>query len=112
MDADLYQDAIQVAERGLQIMPLGTSIRVQLAHSLVATGRMPEAVEALEYCVQIDPTGGEAAAYLAGIYQQQGDPDKALELLRSVEALAPGQPGIADAIRELEAGGGAPIQSR
>lgn len=112
MDADLYQDAIQVAERGLQIMPLGTSIRVQLAHSLVATGRMPEAVEALEYCVQIDPTGGEAAAYLAGIYQQQGDPDKALELLRSVEALAPGQPGIADAIRELEAGAGAPIQSR
>ncbi len=112
MDADLYQDAIQVAERGLQIMPLGTSIRVQLAHSLVATGRMPEAVEALEYCVQIDPTGGEAAAYLAGIYQQQGDPDKALELLRSVEALAPGQPGIADAIRDLEAGAGAPIQSR
>lgn len=112
MDADLYQDAIQVAERGLQIMPLGTSIRVQLAHSLVATGRIPEAVDALEYCVQIDPTGGEAAAYLAGIYQQQGDPDKALELLRSVEALAPGQPGIAEAIRELEAGAGAPIQSR
>ena len=108
IDKGLYQSAIDVAERGLEIMPLGTSIRVQLAQSLVATGRVSEAVETLEYCLEIDPMGGEAALYLASLYHQLGHTDKALEVLRSVEALAPGQPGIADAIKQLEAEASAP----
>ena len=40
---------------------------------------------------------------LADVYQQQGKPAKALAVLKSVEAMAPGQPGVAEAIQQLEA---------
>jgi putative inorganic carbon (HCO3(-)) transporter len=100
---DLYQSAIKVAEQGLEVAPFGTAIRVQLARSLLAVGKTAEAVKTLEYVVRIDPTGGQAALILADLYQQQGKPAKALALLRSFEALAPGQPGIAEAIQQLEA---------
>ena len=104
LDTDLYQSAIAVAEQGLEVMPLGTAIRVQLAQALVATGRPAEAVKTLEYCVSIDPGGGDAALPLAGLYRQLGQTDQALALLRSVEARAPGQPGVSDGIKQLEAG--------
>jgi O-antigen ligase/tetratricopeptide (TPR) repeat protein len=101
---DLYQSAIDVAERGLEVEPLGTVIRVHLAQALLATGKTAEAVKTLEYCVRIDPKGGNAAVALAGLYRQDGKATEALALLKSVEALAPGQPGVADAIKQLEAG--------
>ena len=104
LDADLYQSAIDVAEQGLEVMPLGTAIRVQLAQALVATGKTAEAVKTLEYCVSIDPAGGDAALALASLYRQLGQTAEALALLRSVEARAPGQPGVSGAIKQLEAG--------
>ena len=103
LDKRLYKSAIAVAQQALQIEPYGTAIRVQLAHSLLATGQTAEAVKVLEYTVKIDPTGGEAALRLAQIYQQQGEPAKALAVLKSVDALLPGQPGVAEAIQQLEA---------
>jgi O-antigen ligase/thioredoxin-like negative regulator of GroEL len=102
---DMYQSAIDIAERGLQVDPFGTEIRVQLAKALLATGKTAEAVKTLEYCVQIDPAGGNAALLLAQTYEQSARAPEALALLKSVEALAPGQPGVADAIKQLEAGG-------
>src|SRR5665647_2666434 len=80
------------------------AIRARLAQSLLATGKTAEAVKTLEYCVRIDPTGGTAALMLASVYRQQGKTAEALAVLKSVEAVAPGQPGIADAIKQLEAG--------
>jgi len=100
---DLYQSAIKVAEQGLEVEPFGTAIRVQLAQSLLATGKTAEAVKTLEYCVRIDPTGSNAALALAGVYQQQGKTAKALAVLKGVEAVSGGQPGIAEAIQQLEA---------
>ena len=105
LSKDLYQSAIDVAEQGLEVEPFGTTIRVQLAQSLLATGKTAEAVKTLEYCVRIDPTGGERrAAYWRSLYRQQGKTAEALAVLKSVDALAPGQPGVADAIKQLEAG--------
>ena len=100
---DLFQSAIKVAEQGLEVEPFGTAIRVQLARSLLAIGETAEAVKTLKYVVRIDPTGSQAALMLAGIYQQQGKSAKALALLKSFEAIAPGQPGVAAAIQQLEA---------
>jgi tetratricopeptide (TPR) repeat protein len=100
---DLFQSAIKVAEQGLEVEPFGTAIRVQLARSLLATGRTAEAIKTLEYTVRIDPTGGTAALLLARVYQQQGKTAKALAVLKSFAARAPGQPGIAEAIQQLEA---------
>ncbi|MBN1319920.1 MAG: O-antigen ligase family protein [Thermoleophilia bacterium] len=103
IDAGLYQDAIEAAEQALEIMPLGTTARIQLAQAQVATGRVAEAVKTLEHCVEIDPSGGDAAYSLASLYRQLGRVEDALSLLKSVEARLPGQPGIAEAIEELEA---------
>ncbi len=100
---DLYQSAIRVAEQGLEVAPFGTAIRVQLARSLLAIGKRAQAVKTLEYVVRIDPTGGQAALLLADLYQQQGKTAEALAVLRGVEALAGGQPGVAEAIQQLEA---------
>lgn len=102
-DPRLYQKAIEVSEQALEIMPLGTTARIQLAQAQVATGRVAEGVKALEYCVEIDPSGGIAAYSLAGLYRQLGRIEDALTLLKSVEARLPGQPGIAETIMELEA---------
>jgi tetratricopeptide (TPR) repeat protein len=101
---DLYQKAIAIAEKGLKIEPFGTAIRVQLAQSLLGTGSTGEAVKTLEYTMRIDPRGGNAALLLAQVYQQQGKTAEALAVLKAVDALAPGQPGVAEAIQQLEAG--------
>jgi len=99
-----YDSAIAVARRGLEVEPYGTAIRVQLAQALLNTGKTAEAVKVLEYCVRIDPTGGEAALLLAKVYHQQGRDAEALAELKAVDALVPGQAGIADAIKYLESG--------
>lgn len=104
---ELYQRAIDIAKQGLEVMPYGIDIRLRLAEALRNTGRETEATETLAYCVQIDPRAGTAALMLADIYREQGRAAEALALLKSVEALAPGQAGVAAVIRELEAGGAA-----
>jgi O-antigen ligase len=101
---DYYQSAVDIAQRGLEVMPFGTTIRLELAEALLATGKTEEAVEALEYCVQIDARDGLAALALAKIYQQQGKTAEALALLTSVNRAEPGQAGVAAAIRALEEG--------
>jgi putative inorganic carbon (HCO3(-)) transporter len=104
LDKRFYEGAIAVARQGLEVEPYGTAIRVQLAQALLNTGRAKEAIKELEYSVSIDPTGGEAALLLAKVYYKQGRAAEALAVLRAVEALAPGQLGVAEAIKQLEAG--------
>ena len=108
IDKDLFQKSIDVAEEGLKVMPFGTAIRVRLAQALLGTGKTSEAVDTLEYCVKIDPRDGDAALLLASLYGEQGRSDDALALLKSVDALLPGQPGVADAITKLESGATSP----
>jgi O-antigen ligase/tetratricopeptide (TPR) repeat protein len=97
-----HMPAIETAQQGITLMPLATPIQVQLARALAATGRVPEAIQILEYCVKIDPSGAEAALDLAGFYEQAGEKRKALDVLRGVELRVPGQPGITDAIKRLQ----------
>ena len=103
LDKSYYDSAIATARQGMEVEPFGTAARVQLAVALYATGKTAAAVKTLEYCVRIDPTGGEAALLLAKIYHKQGRDAEALAVLRAVEAAAPGQAGIADTIKQLEA---------
>lgn len=100
---DLYQRALDVGERALEVEPFGTSIRVQMARALLGQGRAKEAIETLRYVLKIDPRSGQAALVLADVYAAQGKLDEALELLRGVDAQLPGQPGVAEAIQQLEA---------
>jgi tetratricopeptide (TPR) repeat protein len=104
LDKRFYDSAIAVARQGLEVEPYGTAIRVQLARALLNTGNKAEGIRELEYSVSIDPTGGDAALLLAQVYENQGKTAEAIAVLESVEAIAPGQPGIAEAIAALEAG--------
>lgn len=104
LDAQYYQDALETAQRGLQVMPFATDLRERLASALVATGQTDKAIETLEYCIQLDPADGSAALTLAKLYQARGRVTEAIALLKSVEARVPGQPGVATAIKVLEAG--------
>ncbi|HET6495059.1 MAG TPA: O-antigen ligase family protein, partial [Thermoleophilia bacterium] len=110
LDKRYYDAAIAVARQGLAISPYGTVIRLRLARAYLATGQEAKAVEELEYVVSIDPHDAEAVMGLAGAYAQQKRFAEALAVLRDFEARVPGQPGIADAIRELEEAGAAPAQ--
>jgi Tfp pilus assembly protein PilF len=105
LDKRFYDRAIAVARQGMQVEPFGTAIRVQLARALLNTGKTAEGIKELEYSVSIDPTGGDAALLLAQVYANQGKTAEAIAVLKSVEAIAPGQPGIAEAIQQLESGG-------
>ncbi|OFV81105.1 MAG: hypothetical protein A2W26_05270 [Acidobacteria bacterium RBG_16_64_8] len=104
LDDSYYQEAVDTAQRGLEVMPYGTHVRLELTKALLAVGRTAEAAETLEYCMELEPAHGGAALSLAAIYMEQGLTAKALTLLRSVETLAPGQPGIGAAIEALEQG--------
>ena len=104
LDKRFYDSAIAVARQGLEVEPYGTAIRVQLARALLNTGKTAEGIRELEYSVSIDPTGGDAALLLAQVYANQGKTAEAIAVLKSVEAIAPGQPGIAEAITKLEQG--------
>jgi len=103
MDKRFYTGAIDVAKRGMAVEPYGPAIRVQLAEALLATGRTEQAARQLEYSLEMDPSNGEAALPLAYIYQKTGRKAKALEILKTAEALLPGQAGVAQGIASLEA---------
>ncbi len=103
VDKRYYSAAIDVAHSGIGIERYGPAIRIQLARALLGMGNRAEAVGQLEYCLEMDPANGEAALLLARTYAGAGKIDEALAVLKSVEALLPGQPGIAEAIQQLEA---------
>jgi tetratricopeptide (TPR) repeat protein len=104
LDESRYQDAINTAERGLEVMPYGTHLRLELAKALLAMGRTGEAAETLEYYMELEPANGTAALTLATIYTEQERIAEALALLHSVETLAAGQPGVGAAIKALQEG--------
>ena len=104
LDNRLYDQAIHTANQGLDVMPNGTDIRVQLADALVGVGRVSEATQTLQYSLQLDPRDGSAALALAAIYVNEGKNDQALALLKAVDAAAPGQAGMAGTIEALEKG--------
>lgn len=102
VDRSAFDKAVAVAEEGLRVEPYGTAIRQQLARALVGQGKDAEAEEVLRYTVGIDPRGGQAALMLASLLNEKGQTDEALALLEQVEAVAPGQTGVAEAIATLK----------
>lgn len=102
-DASYYEKAADVARRGIELAEFGPAIRLEYARALLAMGDNNEAVNQLEFAVDLDPAFTAGTLLLIDIYERQGSLDKALELLRRVDAFRPGQEGIAEAIERLEA---------
>jgi thioredoxin-like negative regulator of GroEL len=103
INKDYFEQAIDAARRGIAAEPYGTPARVQLARALAGQGKNAEAEKVLRYCLQIDPTSGQAAYTLAALLHNQGKDKEALAVLQAVEAIAPGQQGIAESIARLQA---------
>jgi len=103
LDKRYFAPAVKVAREGLAVEPYGTAIRQQLARALVGQGKLDAAERVLRYTVRIDPRGGQATLMLASVLNQRGQAQEALDLLQRVDAIAPGQAGVADAIAALQA---------
>jgi putative inorganic carbon (HCO3(-)) transporter len=103
INKSFYSEAINVAERGIQVERYGPAIRIQLARALIATGKTGAAASQLQYCLRLDPTNSQAGLLLAGVYARAGHPGEALAVLKAVNAAMPGQPGVATAIQQIEA---------
>jgi Tfp pilus assembly protein PilF len=103
IDKRFYTGAVEVARKGIGVERYGPAIRVQLARALFATGQTAEAVRQLEYSLEMDPAYGGAALPLAQAYWKAGNKAEALAVLKTADALLPGQPGIAEAIAAIEA---------
>ena len=89
--------------RGLRLGNYLIADRVQLARAFLGTGDASKAIDELEYCLRMDSADGEAAVWLADVYESQGRMRKAKAVLQSVEALLPGQAGVREALDRLEA---------
>lgn len=103
LDPKYFDDSIAAAQKALELSPYGTAIRLRLADAYLGKGETDKAIETLAYVVKIDPRGADAAKALATIYVRQGQLKPALEVLKQLDVNAPGQEGVADAIRQLEA---------
>lgn len=100
---DYYQNAITVAEAGIDIERYGPAIRAQKARALYALGQDQEAIDELTYCLELDPAYVEGGTLLAQIYEAQGDLGKAIEVLSALNAAKPGQPSVTQYLEKLEA---------
>ncbi len=106
LDPDYYQRAVETVNRGLEVRPLSVELRQRLADTYVATGRAEQAIEVLEYCLQLRPSQ-QSALTLAKVYQEAGMSEEALSVLRSFReryAADARVPRLDAAIRALEAG--------
>jgi O-antigen ligase len=103
MSKDYYDKAAEVARQGLAVEPWGTGIRTELARAELGLGHKTQALALLHKVLGMDPRNGQAALVLATIYANDKQPQKALAVLKAVDALLPGQPGVGDFITQLEA---------
>ena len=99
----LYEKAAQAARDGIAVEEFGPAVRVQLARALLGQNKSDEAIRELVIAFDMDNAYTEAGILLAQTYEQDGQYDKALEVLRKAELRKPAQPGVAEAIARLEA---------
>lgn len=98
-----YAKAEKVAREGIAVERFGPAIRVQLARALLGQSKTAEAIKELETAFNMDNAYTEAALLLSQTYEQNGQPAKALLVLKKTDLVKPAQAGIAEAIARLEA---------
>jgi tetratricopeptide (TPR) repeat protein len=103
LDKKYYAEGVKWAQKGINIEPFGPAVRVQMARALVSQGEYPAALSQLETAWKMDKTYGEAATLLATEYQRVGRIKDAIEVLKTTEAMVPGQAGVAPLLQKLEA---------
>jgi len=87
--AGMYEEAIEVLERGLQRQPGYTSAKVALGKIYLEQGRVDDARVVFEEVALTVPDNLFAKKKLVEIYRQKGDIEKAKEYCRKVLELNP-----------------------
>jgi tetratricopeptide (TPR) repeat protein len=98
-----WQEALEAAERGLEIDPENTSCANLRALALSHLGRGGEAEAALRETLALDPDDARAHANRGWMLLRQGNPDQALESFRDALRLDPtsdwARSGIVEALK-------------
>jgi tetratricopeptide (TPR) repeat protein len=96
--------AEQAFRRALKARPAYAAGHHNLAKALQKQGRLAEALKEFERAYKLEPQTAEMQVSLCGIYRLNGEPERALALLRAADrALAPALvPQLADCIADVE----------
>ncbi len=102
-DRMYYEKGVETAVRGIEGQGLehGPALRMQYARALTALGRLEEARDEIAYAVEMDPRYVDGMVMYAGLSEQLGDPETALELYERVLKRNPEYPRIPEAVERL-----------
>jgi len=88
-DPSYFEQAIKVADKGIEVERYGPAIRFHKALALYNLGRMEDVVKVLEPTVTMDPRYSDPMLVLADAYRRLGRPDDARKQYEAVLAVTP-----------------------
>lgn len=102
-DKTLFDKAIAISKKGIEVERYGPAIRYQYAQALDQTGKTQDAISELKYALVMDPRFSDGSVLLATIYAKQGNTAEAKKVLDAGVAAAGGvvPTGIAQAMASL-----------
>jgi len=102
-DPKYYQDALAIADRGIELDRFGPAVMAERARALDGLGRTDEAIEELRDALELDPADGAAAIQLAQIHAREGDLDAAISVLEGVRVTERDAAAVSSALQSLVA---------
>jgi TolB-like protein/tetratricopeptide (TPR) repeat protein len=81
----LVDEAVQIAEYGVALYPEDSSAWYNLSLADACAGRRPEALEAIQQSVVLNPDAGYAERWLGMMLIENRKPEAALEVMQSIE---------------------------
>ncbi|MDH4140315.1 MAG: hypothetical protein OEV43_07055, partial [Coriobacteriia bacterium] len=101
------EKAVEIGRRGVDVEPFGPAIRFQLSRALISRDMLDEALEHMEFAVEMDPEYIDGLILLGDIYRSLQRPEDAIDAYKRAQALVSAtggtRPGIEESIKALEA---------
>ena len=98
-----YDDAIEVAKRGVEAEQFGPAIRIELSRAYAGKKDYPNAIEQARIAAEMDPSYVDAWLMTATLYEESGDKAAAAEFLKKYDPYRPGYERVVETIKRLEA---------
>ena len=103
LNRSYYSDAINWAQKGMQVEPYGPAVRVEYARALLATNRTQEAIKVLEDAWAMDNANADAGEMLAQQYKATGRLADAIKVLKAIQAVNGTDQNLAPMLQQYEA---------
>jgi tetratricopeptide (TPR) repeat protein len=87
-----FAEAIPLYLKSLDLNKASADDRYKLAQSLLKTGRRDDAIRTLEETIKVNPLRFEVYEFLAHLYEDSGNAERALSNYQQAVLLAPNQP--------------------